>query len=229
MNRLLTLTLVAMLLLVFLNPVKAQEDSYYSDDEEYVEEDDTLFTDNMLGFTYNFYFLQFDPEGETKADFHKYFGLNYGINLDVINTDFFGLNTTLYFMDFRWNKVKQNEEKTMPDTILHDKEGYFLGYLTYDISSRFKFSESLEADLGLGYSWLFSARHYTVNKVDGFKERVSRNIRRNPHQISAYFNVGVGYVDFKYIMEVRYRFTSLYDDPKYPEPPRLEFGIGFRF
>ncbi len=191
------------------------------------QETDTASAGYAIGMTYNIFLFQTEIDRDEQADYRKFFGFNYGFEFPLVKRGRYQLLSRFYPMDFRWIKVEQDEDKTMPDTVLHENEGYFTGLLTLDVTNRFTFTDYFQIDLGLAYSLAHTYRRFYVEEFNGEDVRTSHTVKKNFHQLTAFMNLGFG-VDTKFTLEARYRLTDIVDDPGYPKLPRFEAGLGFR-
>lgn len=134
-----------------------------------------------------------------------------------------GINSTSF-------KLKQKEPKTVPDTILNNKEKLQIsclkssGYIRINIGRRGNYIGNY-LDVGAYGDWNFQKKHKTTNEnEDGEKVRVSTTRLKYIENFS--WGVLARVSVSRYAFTAHYRLSDIYkSDMAVPELPRLIVGV----
>lgn len=145
-------------------------------------------------------------------------------------------NTFALGLDFSFNwaafKVKQGDGKTVPDTIINEKEKYKVNsmtpamYLRINVGRRGNYVGKY-LDLGAYGSWNWKKAHVTSNR-NSQDEWVKISISNLDYMESFSYGVlaRIGYN--RYALTARYRLSNLFTEKSgLPELPRLTAGLEF--
>jgi len=153
------------------------------------------------------------------------FGLRYKrkfCNTFAMGMDL-GLNTTGY-------KIKQNDGKTMPDTLINKKEKFQLGTATVAVFARINVGRRGNyignyLDIGAYGSWNMAKKHKTTNKNgEGEKIRVltTRLTYFEEYSYGLLGRIGTN----RYALTASYRLSDIFKSSyTMPELPRLIVGV----
>lgn len=127
--------------------------------------------------------------------------------------------------------IKQNANKTLPDTVLHKRERLSWWNGNVGFFNRFHFTKrgdsmGLYADLGGDVSYTFSHQNFSFDKQDGarIRTRIKGLDYYNPFQYRAIVRFGNDLV----CLQASYRFSDLfYSNQNLPELPRLNIALFF--
>ncbi len=133
-----------------------------------------------------------------------------------------GLNSTAY-------KIKQNDSKSVPDTISNDKEKFQINTLTGSAFVRFNVGRRGNyignyLDLGGYAGWNMIKRHKTTNIVNDERVKVATTRLKYVEDISygVLARVGIN----KLAVSARYRLSNIFKSSyDMPELPRLSLGF----
>lgn len=134
-----------------------------------------------------------------------------------------GINATSY-------KLKQKEPKTIPDTVVNDKEKfqisslYSSGYVRINMGRRGNYIGNY-VDLGAYGGWNFQKKHKTTNENDnGEKVRLSTTRLQYAKNFSYGLLTRIGIS--RYALTAHYRLSDIFKTSfAMPELPRLIVGI----
>ena len=134
-----------------------------------------------------------------------------------------GTNTTGY-------KLKQTDPKTIPDTVINDKEKIQIsslmssGYVRINVGRRGNYIGNY-LDLGAYGSWNFQKKHKTTNEnTDGEKVRLSTTRLKYVENFSYGILARIGIN--RYALTARYRISDIFKSSYVvPELPRLIVGV----
>jgi hypothetical protein len=134
-----------------------------------------------------------------------------------------GINATSY-------KLKQNDPKTIPDTVINDKEKFQIssimssGYVRINVGRRGNFIGNY-IDLGAYGGWNFQQKHKTTNEnSDGEKVRVSTTRLKYVENFSYGLLARIGVS--RYALTAHCRLSDIFESAKaIPELPRLILGV----
>jgi hypothetical protein len=134
-----------------------------------------------------------------------------------------GLNTTSY-------KLKQSDPKTIPDTVVNDREKFQIStvsgsvYMRINVGRRGNYIGNY-LDLGAYGGWNFQKKHKTTNEnQDGEKVRLSTTRLKYIENFSYGFLARIGVN--RYAITAKYRVSDIFDSSyEMPELPRLTVGI----
>jgi hypothetical protein len=152
------------------------------------------------------------------------FGIRYKRKLS--NTFAVGLDLGMNYSDYG---VKQEEGKTVPDTVINDKEKFLVntlngsGYFRVNVGRRGNYIGNY-LDLGAYYGWNMTKKYKTVNEnTEGEKVRVSTSRLSYIENFSYGLLARVGIS--RYAVTARYRLSDIYKSScSMPELPRLTIG-----
>ncbi|NVO21095.1 MAG: outer membrane beta-barrel protein [Bacteroidetes bacterium] len=126
-------------------------------------------------------------------------------------------------------KIKQDDGKSVPDTVVNDKAKFQINSLTPALFARINVGKRGNyignyLDLGAYGNWNWKKSYKTVNKIDN--NQVERNaINRlsyiEPFAYGLMARIGIG----RYAISARYRMSDLFKDGIHPELPRLTLGL----
>lgn len=168
-----------------------------------------------------------EPVNYTKAGVSSNFDLGLRYKRRITNYLAMGLemgiNTTGY-------KLKQTDPKTIPDTIINDKEKFQIstlmssGYLRINMGRRGNYIGNY-LDLGAYGGWNFQKKHKTINEnAEGEKVRLSTTQLKYIENFSYGFLARVGIN--RYALTARYRVSDIFKSSyAIPELPRLIVGV----
>lgn len=187
-------------------------------------------------FFFDYGFFADQPEGdgmEIQYGFSNALTFGYRYKYKLNNTFAFGWDMHLSSWIFR---IKQNDQKTFPDSILHTKERLTAGNLGGEIYLRINYGRRGNQignfiDLAGYGNWIYGATHYTKDKLD------------NPNSVHAkivetsYTNLG--YIDQyaygvncrlgfnRFVLGASYRLSDIILETynTYPEMPRLSVSL----
>ena len=135
----------------------------------------------------------------------------------------FGINTASY-------KLKQTEPKTIPDTVINDKEKLQIstfvssGYVRINVGRRGNYIGNY-LDLGAYGGWNFQKKHKTTNgNEDGEKVRLSTTQLKYVENFAYGLLARIGIS--RYALTAKYRVSDIFDSLyEIPELPRLVIGV----
>jgi len=189
---------------------------------------------NLKRFRHPFFSFSFPITLGEEADFIKQGSssmVDAGLRMKhkINNTFSAGLDIGLNWASY---KIRQNDDKTVTDTIINDKEKIQINsltpaiYLRMNAGKRGNFIGNF-LDLGLYGSWNWKRAHITVNSNDdGEKIKVITTglTYIEPISYGALARIGMN----RYVITARYRLSDLFKSSvTYPELPG--FSIGFEF
>jgi len=134
-----------------------------------------------------------------------------------------GLNTTSY-------KLKQSDPKTIPDTVVNDREKFQIstisgsGYMRINVGRRGNYIGNY-LDLGAYGGWNFQKKHKTTNgNQDGEKVRLSTTRLNYVENFSYGFLARIGIN--RYAITAKYRVSDIFNSSyEMPDLPRLTVGF----
>lgn len=127
-------------------------------------------------------------------------------------------------------KIKQNDQKILPDTFHHKAERFLFSNITLGVFNRFNLGRTGDyigkyIDLGGYADWVHYADHYTRDKLNNgntVRTHTSNLDYINNFQYGLYGHFGIT----RYVFTVKYRLSDLFrSSENYPELPRWTFGI----
>jgi len=155
------------------------------------------------------------------------FGYRYKLKI----CKFYAIGYDLAFNTYAFG-LKQEKEKSLPDTILHGKESF--SYSTLGLSPYMRFNYGRRGnrignfiDLGAYGDWKFSARTFTRDKLDNgnIVKVTTRKLKYlNPFNYGALARIGFG----RYVIYGYYRLSDIFktsDTYKFSELPRITVGV----
>lgn len=161
--------------------------------------------------------------------------IQYGTSINLDLGVRYKLRLARYFAtgcDLSYNfysfKLRQNEEKILPDTIRHNAERLLFNNLTLGVFARVNIGRTGNyigkfVDLGAYGETVFYSDHFFRDKnADGTVNRthVSGLNYINDLQYGVYARCGIS----RYVITFKYRLSDLFKD-SYPELPRWTFGF----
>jgi hypothetical protein len=134
-----------------------------------------------------------------------------------------GLNATSY-------KLKQRDPKTIPDTVINDKEKFQIGtvmssgYIRINVGRRGNYIGNY-IDLGAYGGWNFQKKHKTTNEnSDG--EKVRESTTRLKYTESLSYGLLARIAVSRYALTAHYRLSDIFKSSyAMPELPRLFLGV----
>lgn len=181
---------------------------------------------------------------------HFYIGLGFPLNTnETVNYTIPGLSTGLDLglrykrritnylatglelgINATSHKLKQKDPKTIPDTVINDKEKFQIGtlmssgYVRINVGRRGNYIGNY-LDLGAYGGWNFQKKHKTINKnSDGEKVRQSTTRLKYVENFSygVLARIGVN----RFAITARYRLSDIFESAySIPELPRLIVGV----
>ncbi len=127
-------------------------------------------------------------------------------------------------------KIKQNQQKILPDTVQHNAERFLFSNLTLGYFNRFNLGRTGNyigkfVDLGVYGDWVHYADCYTRDKLSNgttVRSHTSGLDYINDFQYGVYAHFGIT----RYVFEVKYRLSDYFHSKaSYPELPRWTFGV----
>lgn len=172
-----------------------------------------LYTNENVNYTKPGVSLNFDLGLRYKRRITNYLA----VGLDL------GTNTTGY-------KLKQTDPKTIPDTVINDKEKIQIstlsgsGYVRINVGRRGNYIGNY-LDLGAYGGWNFQKKHKTTNEnTDGEKVRLSTTRLKYVENFSYGILARIGMN--RYSLTARYRISDIFNSSyALPELPRLIVGV----
>jgi len=166
--------------------------------------------------------------------------VNYGSNTFTIGFRFKQKVCNLYSVGFNiaytsyTYRLKQDSNKTVPNSMLHDKEHLSINTVGVGLYNRFNFGRRGDrigkfVDLGVHADWVFGGKHFTSDKQDNgniIETTIKRLKYFNNYQYGAFVNIGFN----RYVFTAVYRLSDLFEKSyTYSELPRLTVGIQIGF
>lgn len=163
----------------------------------------------------------------TKAGASSDFDLGLRYKRKITNYLAVGLEMSLNATSY---KLKQSEPKTIPDTVVNDKEKFQIstlsgsGYVRINVGRRGNYIGNY-LDLGTYAGWNFQKKHKTTNGNEaGEKVRLSTTRLKYIENFSYGFLARIGVN--RYALTAKYRVSDIFDSSyEIPELPRLIVGI----
>lgn len=194
-----------------IRPTKGPNLKHYT--QRYIGIGFPVFTNETLNYTKPGASSNFDLGLRYKRRFTNYFAS--GLEL--------GINTTSY-------RLKQNEPKNVPDTVINDKEKllisslYSSGYVRINVGRRGNFIGNF-MDLGAYGGWNFQKKHKTTNENEnGEKVRLSTTQLKYVENFSYGLLARIGIS--RYAFTAHYRVSDIFKSSyRIPELPRLIVGV----
>jgi hypothetical protein len=200
---------------------------------------------NLRHFTH-FYigygFIVDKPRGngiQIQHDWSHTLIVGYRYKLKIFNFLAIGTDFNYYYMVYY---LKQNSSKTVPNSILHDKEKLKFNNLGAEAWLRINFGRRGNymgnfMDFGAFYNWGFSAKHFYQDRVDDktnpYMAKVIRVTNRDLNYVEP-FNYGVrARIGFnRFVIAGTYRLSNLFtqdfrDNVADVELPRFSIGLQF--
>jgi hypothetical protein len=156
---------------------------------------------------------------------HFDIGIRYKLKL----CNHYALGTEVSYNMHSYN-LKQEKEKTFPDTLVHKKESYTDNAFELGIFQRINYGRRGNymgnyIDMGAYGSYVFSAVNFTKDKLDN-----GNVVRTKISHLNYYEPLGYGFfarLGFnRYVIYAKYRMTDVFvKSCSYPELPRFVAGI----
>ena len=166
------------------------------------------------------------------ADFKGYMNLRYGWGFNFNVAPNWEVAAEVFPISLGRLKFKQNDNKTRPTAIEHDKEKYTFWSMSVNGVGRRVFAYQPDgktpkfyADAGLGINIPYRFRHVTVDKVDdGPRTKVITSRIKQKMHFTGMVRVGYSFAALK----LGWRMSKIFkDDNIYPNPPAVTLGLSF--
>ncbi|MDD3877963.1 MAG: hypothetical protein PHT69_15180 [Bacteroidales bacterium] len=187
---------------------------------------------NRLHFTHWYFnFGVFADKAEKGAE-TKYVSTNHldmGLRYKLRVCNFYAIGTDLSVSTYNF-RLKQNGDKTLPDTVINDKEKYNLSLMTLGFYNRFNFGKRGNMigkflDIGVHGQWHMGLSHYTKNEMpNGNIVQVTTSKLKYYEQFGWGLHARLGVN--RWVLSASYRMSDLFKpQDNLPELPRLSLGI----
>ncbi|MEA3497000.1 MAG: hypothetical protein U9R42_13320 [Bacteroidota bacterium] len=157
----------------------------------------------------------------------QYFQIGYRYKKKLFQ--YLSLGTDIQYRT-NYFSLKQNNTKTLVDTVLHKKEKLIFkqielsGFLRFNFSKRRGNFIGNYLDIGAGESWTMKLSHKTIDKTNNLKTKIEVNGFEYYEAFNNYVFARIGFN--RYVVTGTYRLSNLFKpNSNYPELPEFSVGV----